>query len=131
MEPTPEPTHTNAAQALRATLRADLVTAMKLRRPEAVAALRTAIAAIDNAEAVEAPDGIAEVASEHVAGARTGVGSTEVQRRVLSLGEVRTLLRAQVEERRTEADRLDTCERPDPARRLRLEAEVLGRYLDV
>jgi uncharacterized protein len=131
MDATPEPTHTDDAQALRATLRADLVTAMKLRRPEAVAALRTAIAAIDNAEAVDVPDGAAGVASEHVAGARTGVGSTEVQRRVLSVGEVRALLRAQVEERRTEADRLDAYERPDPARRLRLEADVLGRYLDV
>jgi hypothetical protein len=47
------------ARALRATLRRGLTAAIKARDTEALAALRTAIAAIaaiDNAEAVEVPD---------------------------------------------------------------------------
>lgn len=118
------------AAALRSLLRADLVAAMKARRTEAVTALRTAIAVIDNAEAVEAPAQAASHAgSEHVAGARTGVGSTEAERRVLSLAEVRALLRAQVEDRTGEADRYDTYGQRDAALRLRREADVLSRYV--
>ncbi|MEU8790872.1 hypothetical protein [Streptomyces sp. NPDC048643] len=117
------------AQALRSLLRADLVAAMKARRTEAVTALRTAIAVIDNAEAVEAPAQAAHAVSEHVAGARTGVGSTEAERRVLSVDDVRALLRAQVDDRIGEADRYDTYGQRDAALRLRREADVLGQYL--
>src|SRR5690348_12624376 len=42
------------ADGLRASLRADLISAMKARDADTVTALRTAIAAIENAEAVEA-----------------------------------------------------------------------------
>nr|MDT0662861.1 hypothetical protein [Micromonospora sp. DSM 115978] len=110
-------------------LRADLVAAMKARRPEVVAALRTAIAAIDNAEAVQAPDRTAAASSEHVAGARSGVGSTETDRRVLAIADVHALLAAQVTERVAEADRYDSYGRHDAAARLRREADALSRYL--
>jgi uncharacterized protein len=43
------------AEALRAVLRRDLTAALKARQPDAVAALRGAIGAIDNAQAVAAP----------------------------------------------------------------------------
>ncbi|MGW6487350.1 hypothetical protein [Streptomyces sp. NPDC055056] len=118
------------AQALRSLLRTDLVAAMKARRTEAVSALRTAIAVIDNAEAVEAPaQASVHAVSEHVAGAGTGVGSTEAERRVLSLDDVRALLQAQVDDRTGEADRYDTHGQRDAALRLRREADVLSRYL--
>lgn len=119
-----------AAQTLRARLRTDLVTAMKARRAEAVTALRTAIAVIDNAEAVDAPtQAAAHAASEHVAGTTTGVGSTEAERRVLSVDDVRALLKAQIDDRTTEADRYDGYGRHDAALRLRGEADVLRPYL--
>ncbi|MFD6820388.1 hypothetical protein ACFWC5_08440 [Streptomyces sp. NPDC060085] len=118
------------AQALRSLLRTDLVAAMKARRTEAVSALRTAIAVIDNAEAVETPaQASVQAVSEHVAGAGTGVGSTEAERRVLSLDDVRALLQAQVDDRTGEADRYDTHGQRDAALRLRREADVLSRYL--
>ncbi|MFD7682903.1 hypothetical protein [Streptomyces sp. NPDC060187] len=118
------------AQALRSLLRTDLVAAMKARRTEAVSALRTAIAVIDNAEAVETPaQASVHAVSEHVAGAGTGVGSTEAERRVLSLDDVRALLQAQVDDRTREADRYDTHGQRDAALRLRREADVLSRYL--
>ena len=121
---------TGAAQGLRARLRADLRTAMKARQEEVVSALRTAIAAIDNAEAVAVPDdGVAEEGSAHVAGARLGVGAAEAERRVLPLDEVRAILRAQVDDRVTEAERWAGNGRDDAAERLRREADALRGYL--
>ncbi|MFD7278552.1 hypothetical protein ACFV80_16275 [Streptomyces sp. NPDC059862] len=129
MNSSPEAQPTEDARVLRSMLRTDLVAAMKARRPDAVAALRTALAVIDNAEAVAAPDRAAHAASEHVAGARSGAGSTEAERRVLSVGEVRALLQAQIGDRANEADRYDTYGRHDAARQLRREADVLRKYL--
>jgi hypothetical protein len=45
------------AQELRGVLRRDLTAALKTRQPDVVAALRIAIAAIDNAQAIAAPAG--------------------------------------------------------------------------
>jgi uncharacterized protein YqeY len=117
------------ARALRSMLRSDLVAAMKARQPEVVSALRTAIAAIDNAEAIEVHDSVEVRASRHFAGAQAGVGSTEAARRVLSIGEVRSLLEAQVSDRIAEADRYDALNQRAAASRLRREADVLRRYL--
>jgi uncharacterized protein len=130
MSPGPDPGSTDEVQALRGRLRADLLAAMKARRPEAVAALRIAIAAIDNAEAVEAPERAPGGASEHVAGAATGIGATEADRRVLSLDDVREILRAQVEERRTEADRCDALGQHAAADGLRRGTEALLEHVD-
>ncbi|AUH38924.1 GatB/YqeY domain-containing protein [Streptomyces sp. CMB-StM0423] len=120
---------TEDAQALRSLMRADLRAAMKARDREVVSALRTALAALDNAEAVEAPAAPADQGSEHVAGARSGVGSAEAARRVLSADDVRALLRAQITERRTEAGVYETAGRADSADRLRREADALAAYL--
>jgi uncharacterized protein YqeY len=106
-------------------MRADLVAAMKARQPETVAALRTAIAALDNAAAVEVLETAPEDGSAHVAGARAGVGATEAQRRALPFDEVRTLLRQQVDERVTEAERWKSHGRDDAAGRLRRKAAAL------
>ena len=123
-------------EVLRSAMRADLVAAMKERRREVVAVLRTALAALDDAEAVAAPaaqssvqGGQSPVQGGHVAGARVGVGSTEVERRVLSLADVRAVLEAQIAERTVEAERYDTYGQHDAANRLRREAGVLGAYL--
>lgn len=121
---------TTEVQTLRARLRADLVAAMKARRPEVVSALRTALGAVDNAEAVDPPAVPATAASEHVAGAHAGLGTAEARRRDLSLDDVRTILRAQVTERRTEAVTYDDHGRHDAADRLRREADALEPYLD-
>ncbi|MFF0728549.1 hypothetical protein [Streptomyces sp. NPDC004134] len=128
--PPTDPGTTEDAQALRSLMRADLRAAMKARDREVVSALRTALAAIDNAEAVEAPAAApADQGSEHVAGARSGVGSAEAVRRVLSAEDVRALLREQITERRTEAGGYETAGRADAADRLRREADALAAYL--
>jgi uncharacterized protein YqeY len=115
---------------LRSLLRADLVAAMKARQREAITALRTAIAAIDNAEAVTAPDRPGPAMNEHVAGAGVGVGSTEAARRVLSVADLRAILREQIAARRDEADRYDRYGEAGAADRLRREADVLKQYLN-
>ena len=97
-------TSTHDPYVLRATMRADLSVAMKTRDSLAVSALRTAIAAIDNAESV---DGATQTVQNntHIAGAASGLGSAEAARRVLSPADVRAILHAQIEDRATEAAR--------------------------
>ncbi|MBB5791002.1 hypothetical protein [Jiangella mangrovi] len=116
-------------QAVRARLRADLVAAMKERRKDAVTALRTTLAAIDNAEAVAPAGPTGKATSEHVAGAHVGLGAAEAERLLLTAGDVRAIIEEQVAERRAEADRYDALGRPDAADRLRREAAALDPYL--
>jgi uncharacterized protein YqeY len=115
---------------MRTTLRRDLTAALKARDRVAVAALRSAIAALENAEAVPTDQAIDTTAgNEHVAGAPVGLGVTEADRRDLTESDVRSILEAEVRERTTAAAEYDGLGRPDEAARLRAEAEVLGRYV--
>lgn len=117
-------------QALRARMRTDLTAAMKARDKNAVAALRTGLAAIDNAEAVAAPEPSGPPAtSEHVAGTVVGLGAAEVARRALTLDDVHAILAGQVTEWTAEADRYESLGRPDEAARLRRESDLLRAYL--
>ena len=128
---TPEPAHDPAhrAQAVRAALRQGLTTALKARDTEALAALRTAIAAIDNAEAIATTDTHRPVTSADIAGASSGVGSTEAVRQSLSSGQLRDIVREQITEYAREADRYDALGQPDAAERLRRRARTLTAYL--
>lgn len=99
---------------VKTALRRDLSSAMKARRSEEVSALRTALATLDNAEAV-APD--------------PEVTATEVARRGLSAAAVDTILRSCIEEGRVEARRYDELGRPDAAQRLRRQADIIAAYL--
>jgi len=120
---------TDDAQALRAALRLGLTTAMKSRDRDALAAFRTAIAAIDNAEAVPAPDTAPPATSAHFAGASSGLGAAEAARRELSASELHGIVRDQISERTREADRYDALGQADAAGRLRRQAAALAAYL--
>lgn len=121
---------TTEPDQFRARLRSGLTAAMKARDKDAVAALRTALAAIDDAQAVPLPPVAGPAASgEHVAGAAVGLGSTEVARRELTVDELRGVLRGQIGERVAEAVTYDGLGRADAADRLRREAAVLEAYL--
>lgn len=122
---------TSDPDQLRGRLRAGLTAAMKARDKDAVAALRTALAAIDNAEAVPPVPTVAGPAatSESIAGAAVGLRSTEVTRRELTPDDLQVVLRAQIDERHTEAATYDGLGRADDAERLRREAAVLETYL--
>lgn len=128
---------------LRSQLRSGLVAAMKQRDGSAVSALRSAIAALDNAEAIDQSDMIdpvdpdrwapvghrGDVSSDLIAGATAGVGSTEMPRRSLNVAEVRAILQSEVTDRINAARHYTTRGRHDLAEELRSQADILRGYV--
>ena len=110
-------------------LRHDLTLALKARDAVAVAALRSAIAVIENAEAVESESSSREMGSGHIAGATAGVGSSDVARRELSDADMAAIVNAQVEERLQAADQYEQLGRWDAAHRLKREAALLRAHV--
>ncbi len=78
-------------------------------------ALRSALAAIDNAET---PDGaqLDASSSETIAGGVVGLGAAEVARRQLSDEQIRELISAEIDERLTAADELHQWRSPATCR---------------
>lgn len=113
--------------SLRDRLRAALPTAMKARDKTAVAALRSALAALDNAEAVKTDD--RTVKGQAIEEVALGAGATEVERRVLTEPEMTALVRQEVTERENAAADYETTGRVDRATQLRAEADVLAAHL--
>src|SRR5215208_2892581 len=92
--------HTEATEDIRARMRRGLVDAMKARDQQAVAALRSTLARIDNAEALDAEPALySGEGHPAVAGSVLGVGAADVDRRVLMPEEMAALVRDDVEER--------------------------------
>ncbi|MEU4801542.1 GatB/YqeY domain-containing protein [Actinosynnema sp. NPDC023587] len=115
---------------MRADLRDDLKAALKSRDRVAVTALRSALAAIDNAEAVPAGTSPTHVTgNEHVAGAASGLGAAEAERRHLTEADLRSIVEEEVRERTAAATEYERLGRTEDAERLRAEAAVLDRYL--
>ncbi|HEX7100822.1 MAG TPA: hypothetical protein VF377_16475 [Acidimicrobiia bacterium] len=102
-------------------LRRDLITAMSQRDMVAVSAIRTAVAAIDNAGAVEAQHSAAPIGA--------GGFSPDVPRRELDEKAVAQILEAEIEERRTAMATLADLGQDSHVERLQREVEVLVRYL--
>jgi uncharacterized protein YqeY len=141
---------------VRTRMRRGLARAMKARDHQAVSALRSALAAIDNAEAVHVPPAGAEPAGAEpgeagvavvgggdvapapwagegrapIAGAVVGLGAAEVARRSLSPQEMAAIVREEVVGRETAARDYERAGRFDHAERLRAQAELLAAYLD-
>jgi uncharacterized protein YqeY len=114
-----------AAHHWRTTLRDELLRARKARDATRVSALRSALAAIDNAET---PDNTSVTASGSatIAGSVAGLGAAEVSRRELSEAEIRALFAAEVEERLTAAEQCTAGGYLDRAATLRVEAAVIA-----
>lgn len=95
---------------------------MKRRDREATALFRSALGAIDNAEAVT-------VDSRHRGGAiesaAVGIGRSDVPRRDLTEQDVIHVVLGEADERRAAADLIEATH-PDDARRLRREASLLA-----
>jgi hypothetical protein len=122
-------TQDTPAELLRARLRRDLRDAMKAQRQDEMAALRTLIGAIDNAESVEeSPTTRTPTLNEHVAGALRGLGVTDAVRRQLSERELQRIIENELWERDAQAERLTLLGHADDASRLRVEADVIARY---
>lgn len=117
----------DAASPLHTRLRRALPPALKARDHAAVAALRSALAAIDNAQAVEAPP--APRSRGVVAGAVIGLGAGDVPRRRLSESDIAAIVRAEVADRRVAATDYERAGQGDAAARLTAEADVLAVHL--
>jgi len=104
--------------------------ALKARDKVAVSALRSALAAIGNAEAV--PPGPARVRgaqSPHVAGAAAGAGAAEVARRDLSDYEIAEIVRGEIAERENAARDYQRSGHDERAARLRQEAQAIAALM--
>ena len=111
-------------ETVRDRLRRALPAAAKARDRVAMSALRSALGAIDNAEAVNAP------AFDSRQPPITGVGAAETARRILTESELDAIVRAEVADRRAAADEYERLGRADQAERLRREADIIASHLD-
>ena len=100
---------------------------MRARDRVAVAALRSALAAVANAEAVHIDTLPRAGAVEH---AQVGAGSADAPRRELTEDDVRAVVVAEVAEHDHAALHLAEVGRPDEARVAAGQADVLRRLLD-
>lgn len=120
-----------ADTGLRQRLQVALHEALRARDRVATSALRSALAAIDNASAVPAaPAPAAGSAGPHFAGAVPGLGAREAERRSLTEAETEQIVQAEVAERQAAAREYDQAGRAEAAGRLRQEAHVLLSVID-
>ena len=114
------------AKDVRSRLQADLREALKARDRNRTSVIRTALAALANAEAVEAQP-VADL-SVHPQGA-DGLYAAEVERRALSDDETRRVLGEVQDDLLRSADELAGLDRAPQAEKLRTQADILGAYL--
>ena len=124
----------STGSALVGRLRAALTAALGSGDRVAAAAVRSALSAVGNAEAIDpaaagGPAGTATAPSEHFAGARAGLGAGEVPRKRLSAAEITQIVLAEIAERQSAAVEYDRLGRSGQAVRLRREADVLAVVL--
>ena len=111
---------------VRTRLRRALREALKTRDMVAASALRSALGAIGNSEAVPAVASRAGAASNpYVAGTIDGLGGAEAERRILSEAEAAAIVRTEIAERHVAAGQYEQAGHADRAGRLRREADVL------
>lgn len=123
-------THAEDSWAFRKEVRRDLRAALKSRQPEMVSVLRTMIAAIDNAEAVQPEEQTPRSADGTVAHSSPGVGSTEAPRRELTMSDIHALIRDLLREYETQEKHYRSIHQHEAADRLRRQSNVLRPYLD-
>jgi uncharacterized protein len=115
--------------SLTTRLRTALTEAMSSRDVTAAAAIRSALGAIGNAEAIAGPAQPARTSSQYVAGAVSGLGRAEATRKQLSGPEISGIVAAEIAEREAAAAQFDILGHAGQAERLRREALVLAEIL--
>lgn len=116
---------TRTADQWRDVLRAALREAMRERRTEAVSVLREMLAAIDNAEAVDA-SAAPPVQHGVIAGGVPGLGAGEVPRRRLTGDEATAIIEREIAERRAAASSYAALGRDPEAAALNRQADILA-----
>lgn len=112
------------ASSLPDRLRAALLAARKARDAAATSALRSTLAAIENAEAVAVPEPPAGGDSA-IAGSRAGLGAGEAHRRELSDVAVLAIVGAEVDDLRNSADEYERLGRDVESAALRRGADAV------
>ncbi|MDO5699137.1 MAG: hypothetical protein Q4G51_14315 [Dermatophilus congolensis] len=107
-------------ESIEVILRGELRQAMRARDAVATSAIRSALAALDNAGAVPT-----DVRAGAVEDSRVGAGSADVARRELSHDEARAIVQREIDERHAAAAELPLSH----AEPVRAEAEVLERIV--
>jgi len=121
----------NARAGLPERLSQALRDALRARDQAAIAALRSALAAISNAEAVNAGEPRSAVSgSRHFAGAAAGLGAAEVARKELTEPAVRDMVRAEIADREVAAGQYRQGGHAERADRLQAEIAVLTKLLE-
>jgi uncharacterized protein YqeY len=110
---------------LRERLRAALPVAMKARDRTAISALRSALGAIDNAEAIDTVD----TRAGGIETSAIGLGAAEARRRDLTEADIEHIVRTEVSDRITAAAEYDALGRTDHRDSLRAEAATLDALL--
>jgi uncharacterized protein len=110
---------------IRARLREALTDALKARDRETANVVRSALAAIGNAEAVEV--GVSGARAGAIEESPVGLGAAEVNRRTLTEEQIAALIRAEIAEREEAALTYERNGAEEQAARLRREAQVLIR----
>jgi uncharacterized protein YqeY len=113
---------------MRDELRAAVTDAMKRRDKVALSAYRSALAAIENAEAADLSAAPVESVGEHIAGGVAGLGAGEVARHELSPVELDQVLQREVDDRLTNADIYERAGQRAEADTLRAEAAVIDDF---
>lgn len=120
------------ADTLRGNLRRDLTAAMKEGRTVEVAALRAAIASVDNAEAVDVAGvrsgGMTGDPEVPIAGAVSGAGAGDVRRRALSWADLQRILDGEITTLHEQAADYEAFGRDTEAGVVRAQAEVIARH---
>jgi uncharacterized protein len=120
----------SATSAVRQRLRYALTAAMKERDAVAVGALRSVLAAIDNAEAVDAGQARPpEVSHARLAATVSGLGAGDIVRRSLTDAELEQVVRREVTERVSAAAEYERAGQREHAEQLRREAQVIDDCL--
>jgi uncharacterized protein len=123
-------TSQDEGRAVRARLSQALRDALRGRDQAATSALRSALAAIANAEAVAASAQPAPATgNEHFAGAAAGLGATEVARKELTESDMQAIVRTEIADRETAVRLYARGGHIDRADRLRAEITMLERVL--
>jgi uncharacterized protein YqeY len=115
---------------VRSRLSRALRDALRGRDQPAISALRSALAAIANAEAVDAGQRLpAAAGSAHFAGAAAGPGAAEAARKELTETAMQDIVRAEIADRQTANGQYRQGGHAERADRLRAEITVLEAVL--
>lgn len=115
-------------KTVRSRLAADLSQAMKEKNAVASQAIRSLLAGIDNAGAVQVEEPVTMPMAGGIAGATEGVGSTEAPRIELSDEDIKQIIQKEIDEMAEAAELIKGSARPE-VEQLAEKINLLKKYL--